>query len=43
MEIISTIIIGLLINYIYDKMKNHPKANKGGCELEIKIKFRNKK
>ncbi len=39
---ICTICIGLLTNYIYDKLKSHsvsPKT-KSGMELEIKIKFR---
>lgn len=38
---ISTICIGLLTNYIYDKIKNHSSLpTKSGVELEIKIKFK---
>lgn len=36
----STICIGLMTNYIYDKIKNHSNATKSGLELEIKIKFK---
>ncbi len=38
---ICTICLGLLTNYIYDKIKNHSER-KSGMELEIKIKFRKK-
>ncbi|GAA0106555.1 hypothetical protein UT300013_31790 [Paraclostridium sordellii] len=38
---ISTICIGLLTNYIYDKLKSHSVA-KSGFELDIKIKFKKK-
>ena len=39
---ISTMCIGLLTNYIYDKIKNHSSSakTKSGVELEIKIKFK---
>lgn len=39
---ISTLCIGLLTNYIFDKIKNHskPSKTKSGIELEIKIKFK---
>lgn len=39
---IGTICIGLLTNYIYDKIKSHskPAKTKSGIELEIKIKFK---
>lgn len=40
---ISTICIGILTNYIYDKIKNHSNATKSGLELEIKIKFKKSK
>lgn len=41
--VISNIIIGLITNYIYDKVKSHPNATKGGFKLDVKIKFRSKK
>lgn len=44
--LISSICIGLITNYIYDKAKNHlSSANrKSGLEFEFKIKFKfNKK
>lgn len=38
---ISTVCIGLLTNYIYDKLKNHSsRPTKSGLELDIKIKFK---
>ncbi|MCT4509919.1 MAG: hypothetical protein N4A48_14390 [Tepidibacter sp.] len=40
MDSIFTIIFGLITNYIYDKVKSHPNASKGGFELDIKIKFK---
>lgn len=36
---LSTICLGLLTNYIYDKLKSHS-VGKSGFELDIKIKFR---
>lgn len=43
MEIIFTVIIGLITNYIYDKIKNHPSLpTKGGFELDVKIKLKRK-
>ncbi len=38
---ISTICLGILTNYIYDKLKSHS-VQKNGFELDIKIKFRKK-
>ena len=41
--LISSICIGLITNYIYDKVKDHSsnKANrKSGLEFEFKIKFK---
>ena len=34
-------IMGLLVNYTYDKLKDHSNANKSGLsvELNLKIKF----
>lgn len=40
MASILTVIFGLITNYIYDKIKNHPNATKGGFELDVKIKFK---
>lgn len=42
---IGTICIGLLTNYIYDKIKSHSNSEKvkSGMELELKIKFRIRK
>ncbi|MCT4507322.1 MAG: hypothetical protein N4A48_00925 [Tepidibacter sp.] len=40
MESIFTIIFGLITNYIYDKIKNHPNGDEGGFELDVKIKFK---
>ncbi len=39
---ICTICLGLLTNYISDKLKNHSKSakTKSGIELEINIKFK---
>ncbi len=39
---VGTICIGLMTNYIYDKLKNHSSSakTKSGVELEIKIKFK---
>ena len=39
---IGTICVGLLTNYIYDKLKNHSSyaKTKSGIELDIKIKFK---
>lgn len=44
-NVIGTICIGLLTNYIYDKIKNHskPTKTKSGIEFEIKIKFKHSK
>ena len=41
---ISTIVIGLVTNYIFDKIKNHSSSRnrKSGFELNIKIKFTKK-
>ncbi|MDB8803178.1 hypothetical protein PN294_13395 [Romboutsia sp. 1001216sp1] len=40
---LSTICLGLLTNYIYDKLKNHSsRPTKSGFELDIKIKFNRK-
>ena len=36
---IGTICVGLLTNYIYDKLKSHS-VQKSGFELDIKIKFK---
>ncbi|MDU7089513.1 MAG: hypothetical protein E6342_17645 [Clostridium sp.] len=38
---ISTICLGLLTNYIYDKLKSHS-LRESGFELDIKIKFKKK-
>ena len=40
--IIRTIAIGLITNYIYDKIKNHSSSanRKSGLEFEFKIKFK---
>lgn len=35
---IGTICVGLLTNYIYDKLKSHS-VQKNGFELDIRIKF----
>lgn len=39
--IVLPFILGLAINYTYDKIKNHSNANKSGFEVEfnLKIKF----
>ncbi|GAA0696985.1 hypothetical protein GCM10008904_01260 [Paraclostridium ghonii] len=38
---LSTICLGLMTNYIYDKLKNHSsRPTKSGIELDIKIKFK---
>lgn len=39
---VGTICVGLLTNYIYDKIKNHSTSvkTKSGIELNIKIKFK---
>ena len=39
--LISSICIGLITNYIYDKIKNHSSSasRKSGLEFEFKIKF----
>lgn len=39
---IGTICIGLITNYISDKLKSHSSSakTKSGIELEIKIKFK---
>ena len=39
--IICTIAIGLITNYIYDKIKNHSSSRnrKSGFELDVKINF----
>lgn len=40
--IICTIAIGLITNYIYDKIKNHSSSanRKSGLEFEFKVKFK---
>ena len=40
--LISSICIGLVTNYIYDKIKNHLSIGrrKSGLEFEFKIKFK---
>ena len=39
---LGSIVLGLITNYIYDKIKNHSSIGrrKSGFELDIKIKFR---
>jgi hypothetical protein len=39
--IVIPFIIGLVANFIYDKIKNHPYSNKGGFQVKfnIKVKF----
>ena len=39
---LGTIVIGLITNYIFDKIKNHSSIGrrKSGFELDIKIKFK---
>ncbi|MGL4911510.1 MAG: hypothetical protein ACRC3Y_03680 [Romboutsia sp.] len=41
---ISTIVLGLITNCIYDKLKNHSSTanRKSGFELSVKIKFKKK-
>ena len=42
----TTILTGLIVNYIYDKLKNHSSTGnrKSGLELDIKINIKfNKK
>lgn len=40
--LISSICVGLLTNYIYDKAKNHlsSASRKSGFEFELKLKFK---
>ncbi len=39
--IVSTVGLGLVANFIYDKIKNHSsQPTKSGFELDIKIKFK---
>lgn len=33
-------IIGLAVNYTYDKINNHSNANKSGYEVEINVKIK---
>lgn len=39
---LSTVVLGLITNYIWDKIKNHSSTanRKSGLELDIKIKFK---
>ncbi|MGL5328908.1 MAG: hypothetical protein ACRDD7_06540 [Peptostreptococcaceae bacterium] len=39
--IVIPFVIGLAVNYTYDKIKNHSNANKSGLEFEfnLKVKF----
>lgn len=39
--IVIPFIIGLAVNFTYDKIKNHSNANKSGFEVEfnLKVKF----
>ena len=39
---ISSVCIGLITNYIYDKIKNHSSSanRKSGLEFEFKVKFK---
>ena len=42
---ISTICVGVITNYIYDKIKDHSSndgGSKSGLEFELKIKFKKK-
>jgi hypothetical protein len=41
--IIIPFLIGLIVNFTYDMLKNHPNAIKGGFELELKVEFKVKK
>ena len=38
----SSVCIGLVTNYIYDKIKNHSSSSnrKSGLEFEFKVKFK---
>lgn len=36
---ISTIVLGVITNSIYDKIKNHSNANKSGCEFSFEFKL----
>ncbi len=42
MGAISSLCIGIITNYIYDKIKNHSSIGrrKSGLEFEFKIKFK---
>lgn len=42
---ISTVILGLITNYFWDKIKNHSSSanRKSGIEFDIKIRFKFKK
>lgn len=33
-------IVGLVVNYTYDKIKNHSNANKSGFDVELKLKVK---
>ncbi|MGL6107922.1 hypothetical protein [Romboutsia sp.] len=33
-------IVGLIVNYTYDKLKNHSNANKSGFEVEFNLKIK---
>lgn len=35
--IVIPFLLGLAVNYTYDKIKNHSNANKSGFEVEINI------
>jgi hypothetical protein len=33
--IIIPFIVGIIVNFVYDMLKNHPNANKGGFKVEL--------
>lgn len=33
--IIIPFIVGIIVNFVYDTLKNHPNANKGGFKIEF--------
>lgn len=35
--IVIPFVVGLAVNYTYDKIKNHSNANKSGFQIEINI------
>ncbi|MGL5694424.1 MAG: hypothetical protein ACRCXA_10115 [Peptostreptococcaceae bacterium] len=37
--IIIPFIVGLAVNFTYDKIKNHSDANKSGFKFEFKMEF----